>query len=107
MKIGVFNSKKKDTNSISKFEKQETISNPPENEEREQKTYKRKKSKWKTNLLKDKKEKRMLAHEKKRHTKKLTEDAALEEGLGEKQESSIEICGREIETCENIEVGKQ
>lgn len=49
----------------------------------------------------------MLAHEKKRHTKKLTEDAALEEGLGEKQESSIEICGREIETCENIEVGKQ
>ena len=53
-----------------------------------------------------KREKNVSTWKKEAH-KKLTEDAALEEGLREKQESCIEISGREIETCENIEEGKQ
>ena len=65
------------------------------------------KKKWKSKLLKNTKEKRMLAHQKKEARKELMEDAVSEEELGEKQENSTERCGKEIETCENSEAGKQ
>lgn len=65
------------------------------------------KSKWKTKLFKDTKQKRILAYLKKEAHKELMEDAASEEELIQKQERSTEIFGKEIETCEKSEVGKQ
>ena len=65
------------------------------------------KSKWKTKLFKDTKQKRMLAYLKKEADKELMEDAASEEELIQKRERSTKIFGKEIETCEKSETGKQ
>ena len=51
------------------------------------KTYKMEKNKWKTKLLKVTKEK-VLAHQKKKAHKELMDNAASDEELGEKQQSS-------------------